>query len=204
LTEEKTLSTRKVFEGQRFSVRIDTVSTATGGESTREIVEIGDAVVIIPVDTDDNVLLVKQYRKAVEKELLELPAGSIDPGEYAEMTVRRDLDELDRAGLLGCLPLQCLMSRLFHPAHQREQHKGTFASNPVVLISLIGFKVVSFYSGICNPVPGESLYHTLTVYQQLDVVMKQIIGKIIMPVFDEVLSFYFQSAVRIHGNYIID
>ena len=93
MTEEKTLSTRKVFEGQRFSVRIDTVSTARGDESTREIVEIGDAVVVIPVDADDNVLMVRQYRKAVGKELLELPAGGIDPGEDAETTVLREMQE---------------------------------------------------------------------------------------------------------------
>jgi ADP-ribose pyrophosphatase len=93
LTEEKTLSTRVAFEGQHIRVRVDNVSTAGGGESTREIVEIGDAVVIVAVDTEDNILLVRQYRKAVEKELLELPAGGIDPGEDAETSVLREMQE---------------------------------------------------------------------------------------------------------------
>ena len=93
MTEEKTLSSRQVFDGGRLRLRIDTVRTADGGESTREIIEIGDAVVVIGVDADDNILLVRQYRKAVEMELLELPAGSIDPGEDAEAAVRREMQE---------------------------------------------------------------------------------------------------------------
>lgn len=93
MTEEKTLSSRQVFDGGHLRLRIDTVRTADGGESAREIIEIGDAVVVIPVDSDDNILLVRQYRKAIEMELLELPAGGIDPGEDPEETVRREMQE---------------------------------------------------------------------------------------------------------------
>jgi len=66
---------------------------ASGRETTREIVEHSDCVAIIAIDADDNVLLVNQYRKAVEKELLEIPAGAINPGEDPETTVRRELRE---------------------------------------------------------------------------------------------------------------
>jgi len=45
------------------------------------------------MDADDKVLLVKQFRKPVEKELLEIPAGSIDPGEDPVTTVRREMQE---------------------------------------------------------------------------------------------------------------
>ena len=93
MPEEKTLSTHVAFEGGRLRLRIDTVRTADGGESTREIIEIGDAIVVNAVDVDDNILLVRQYRKAVEMELLELPAGGIDPGEDAETAVRREMQE---------------------------------------------------------------------------------------------------------------
>ena len=93
MAEEKTLSSRQVFDGGYLRLRIDTVRTADGGESTREIIEVGDAVVVIAIDADDNMLLVRQYRKAVEMELLELPAGSIDPGEDAETAVRREMQE---------------------------------------------------------------------------------------------------------------
>ncbi len=93
MSEEKTLSSRQAFDGGHLRLRIDTVRTADGGESTREIIEIGDAVVVIAVDADDNILMVRQYRKAVEMELLELPAGGIDPDEDPEETVRREMQE---------------------------------------------------------------------------------------------------------------
>lgn len=74
-------------------MRVDTVLTADGGMSTREIVEHSDCIAVIPIDADGKILLVKQYRKAVEKELLELPAGGIDPGEDPETAVQRELRE---------------------------------------------------------------------------------------------------------------
>jgi len=66
---------------------------AGGRETTREIVEHSDCVAIIAIDADDNVLLVNQFRKPVEKELLEIPAGGIEPGEDPVTTVRRELRE---------------------------------------------------------------------------------------------------------------
>jgi len=66
---------------------------ANGRETTREIVEHSDCIAIIAVDVDNNVLLVKQFRKPVEKELLEIPAGGIDPDEDPEAAVRRELRE---------------------------------------------------------------------------------------------------------------
>jgi ADP-ribose pyrophosphatase len=93
LAEEKTLSTRVVFEGRAVKLRIDTVKTADGRESTREIVEHSDCIAVIAVDADDNILLERQYRKAIEKELLEIPAGGIDAGEDAEEAVRREMQE---------------------------------------------------------------------------------------------------------------
>jgi len=93
LTEEETLASRTVFDGRAVKLRIDTVRTADGRTSTREIVEHSDCVAIVPVDGNDNVLLVRQYRKAVERELLEIPAGGIDPGEDAETAVRREMQE---------------------------------------------------------------------------------------------------------------
>jgi len=62
-------------------------------ETTREIVEHDDCVAIIAIDAEDRVLLVKQFRKPVERELLEIPAGGIDPGEDPEAAVSRELSE---------------------------------------------------------------------------------------------------------------
>ena len=65
----------------------------SGRETTREIVEHDDCVAIIAIDDENNVLLVNQFRKPVEKELLEIPAGGIEPGEEPADCVRRELRE---------------------------------------------------------------------------------------------------------------
>jgi ADP-ribose pyrophosphatase len=90
---EETLSSRKVFEGRAVRLRIDSVKLPSGRETTREIVEHEDCVAIVAIDDADNILLVRQFRKPVEKELLEIPAGGIDPGEGPEDAVRREMRE---------------------------------------------------------------------------------------------------------------
>ena len=93
MAEEKTLSSQLIYDGRAVKLRVDTVKMPNGRETTREIVEHSDCVAIIAVDADNNVLLVNQFRKSVEKELLEIPAGGIEPGEDAVATVRRELRE---------------------------------------------------------------------------------------------------------------
>lgn len=93
MVEEETLSSRLIYEGQVVKLRVDTVKMPDGRETTREIVEYNDCVAIIAIDADDNVLLVEQFRKPVEKVLLEIPAGGIDPGEDPVTTVGRELRE---------------------------------------------------------------------------------------------------------------
>jgi len=93
VVEEKTLSSQLIYEGRAVKLRVDTVQMPGGRETTREIVEHGDCVAIIAIDTDDNVLLVSQFRKSVEKELLEIPAGGIEPGEDPVDCVCRELRE---------------------------------------------------------------------------------------------------------------
>ena len=90
---EKTLSSQLIFEGRAVKLRVDTVRTPSGRETTREIVEHGECVAIIAIDANDNVLLVNQFRKPLEKKLLEIPAGGIEPGETPVIAVRRELQE---------------------------------------------------------------------------------------------------------------
>jgi ADP-ribose pyrophosphatase len=112
LASEKTLSSRIIYEGRAVKLRVDTVQTLDGRQTTREIVEHADCVAIVAVDAEDNVLLVNQFRKPVEKELLEIPAGGIDAGEDAEAAVIREMRE--ETG--------------FRP--QRLEHLGGFYSSP--------------------------------------------------------------------------
>ena len=93
MAEEETLSSRMVYEGRAVKLRVDTVRMPGGRETTREIVEHSDCVAIIAVDDEDNILLVEQFRKSVEKKLLEIPAGGIEPGETPEDCVRREMRE---------------------------------------------------------------------------------------------------------------
>jgi ADP-ribose pyrophosphatase len=90
---EKTLSSRLIYEGRAVKLRVDTVKMPNGRETTREVVEHSDCVAIVAIDENDNVLLVKQFRQPVEKALLEIPAGGIEPGEDPVATVHRELRE---------------------------------------------------------------------------------------------------------------
>ena len=93
MVEEKTLSSRLVYEGRAVKLRVDTVKMPDGRETMREVVEHSDCVAIIALDADDKVLLVEQFRKPVEKELLEIPAGGIGPDEDPVTTVCREMRE---------------------------------------------------------------------------------------------------------------
>ncbi len=93
MSEEKTLSSQLIYNGRVVKLRVDTVNIPGGRQTRREVVEHIDCVAIVAVDTDDNILLVKQFRKPVEKELLEIPAGGIEPGEDPVTTVRREMQE---------------------------------------------------------------------------------------------------------------
>lgn len=93
MKRERTISSHRVFEGKILKLRVDTVELPDGRTSRREIVEHRGAVVIAAVDSNRNVLLVRQFRKAVEDELLELPAGTLDPGETPEACALREIQE---------------------------------------------------------------------------------------------------------------
>ena len=90
---EETLSSETIYSGRVLKLRVDNISLPGGRKTRREIVEHSDCVAIVAVGADDNVLLVKQFRKPVEKELLEIPAGCIEPGEEAEAAVIREMRE---------------------------------------------------------------------------------------------------------------
>ena len=90
--EEKTLKSERIYDGRILNLRKDTVTVETG-TSEREIVEHNGGAVIVPVTDDGKIVMVKQYRKAAERVMLEVPAGKIDPGEDHYTTAIRELRE---------------------------------------------------------------------------------------------------------------
>ena len=82
-----------LLQGRAFKVRRDTLKTPDDRETKWEIVEHGGSVVILPVDGEGNLLFVRQYRTAVGKELLELPAGTRDGNEPFEECAAREIRE---------------------------------------------------------------------------------------------------------------
>jgi ADP-ribose pyrophosphatase len=92
MASEETLFSKVIFSGRAVKLRVDTVRLSDGRETTREIVEHEDCIAVVAVDGGD-ILLERQLREAVGKELLEIPAGGIDTGEKPEDAVRREMRE---------------------------------------------------------------------------------------------------------------
>lgn len=90
---ELTISSKMVYKGFAVNVRVDNIRKPNGKITERTIVEHADCIAVVAIDKDDNILLVRQFRKPVEKELLEITAGGIDPGEDVETAVRREMQE---------------------------------------------------------------------------------------------------------------
>ena len=91
--EERVLESKRIHDGKIVNLRIDTVRLPDGHEATREVVEHAQAVAVVPVDAEGRVVFVRQYRLPVEAVLLEVPAGSLDPGEDPEVAAQRELQE---------------------------------------------------------------------------------------------------------------
>lgn len=91
--EEKTIHTKKVYDGKIIKLRVDDVSLPDGKTSKRELLTHQGGVAVIPLTEDGKILFVKQYRKAIEKTLIEIPAGLIDEGEDPQTTAIRELEE---------------------------------------------------------------------------------------------------------------
>jgi ADP-ribose pyrophosphatase len=130
---DKVLSSETIFEGKILTLRVDEVEAADGHRSTREVVEHRGAVGIVCVD-DGEIVLVRQYRHATGEELLEIPAGTLDPDESPEATAARELSE--EVGL--------------HP--RSLEHLATYYTTP-------GFTNEKFHLYLCTDAelrPGET------------------------------------------------
>lgn len=91
--DEKTLKTEQIFAGKVISLQVDEVELPNGKVSKREIVKHPGAVAVIPVTADNKIIMVEQYRKALERTIVEIPAGKLEAGEMPEICAARELEE---------------------------------------------------------------------------------------------------------------
>jgi len=93
---ERVIKSERLYQGTTVSVRRDDVMVSKLDRvmsTSREVVEHSDAVVIVPMDKDGNILLVRQFRYAIGETLLEAPAGGVETKETPVEAAQRELRE---------------------------------------------------------------------------------------------------------------
>jgi ADP-ribose pyrophosphatase len=91
--EEKTIKTEHIFSGRVISLQVDDVELPDGKISKREIIKHPGAVAIIAVTNENKIVMVEQFRKALERNIVEIPAGKLEKGEKPEVCAARELEE---------------------------------------------------------------------------------------------------------------
>jgi ADP-ribose pyrophosphatase len=102
---EKTLSRDEKFQGKFINVHVDQVRLPNGKTAEREVVDHVDGVAIVAIDEHECVLTVTQYRYVYRQELMEIPAGKLEPGEDPLSGALRELREETGATPDEILPL---------------------------------------------------------------------------------------------------
>lgn len=90
---EKTIRTKQIFSGKVISVQVDDVLLPNGKQSKRELVKHPGAVAVIPVTEEGKIIFVEQYRKPLERSIVEIPAGKMEKNEDPAVTAIRELEE---------------------------------------------------------------------------------------------------------------
>jgi ADP-ribose pyrophosphatase len=124
-----------VFKGRVFSVEVSRRRFPNGQEHEITVVRHVPSVVLIPMRDDGQVILIRQYRASVERELWEVPAGSLNPGESAEDAAIRECEEE-----IGLVP------------RRLERIRGLFPAPGFCDEELIFFRV----SGLVAPAPDST------------------------------------------------
>jgi nudix-type nucleoside diphosphatase (YffH/AdpP family) len=89
---ERCTKSDRLYTGKVLNLRVDQVEFGDGTSTVREVVEHRGAAAIVPL-IENKVVLVRQFRYATSSTLLEIPAGTLEPGEEPEACARRELEE---------------------------------------------------------------------------------------------------------------
>ena len=103
--KEKTIKSEKLFTGRVIDLYLEEVELPNGKTSTREIIKHPGAVAVIAVTDEGKIVMVRQYRKAMDRILVEIPAGKLEKGEKPEVTAIRELQEETGYTCDGVTPL---------------------------------------------------------------------------------------------------
>jgi ADP-ribose pyrophosphatase len=110
MSEAEKLDSEQMFKGKVFSIDRDRVKMPNGRTVAVDVVRHSKSVVLVPVPEPGKVILVRQYRYAVNAFLWELPAGSVDEGESPEQAARRECHEE-----IGLLPSTVVRLAAMYP-----------------------------------------------------------------------------------------
>ncbi|MEK3709610.1 ADP-ribose pyrophosphatase [Bacillus sp. FSL K6-1005] len=91
--EEKTIAKEQIFSGKVIDLYVEDVELPNGKTSKREIVKHPGAVAVLAVTDEGKIIMVKQFRKPLERTIVEIPAGKLEKGEEPEYTALRELEE---------------------------------------------------------------------------------------------------------------
>jgi ADP-ribose pyrophosphatase len=89
----RVVSSLRIYEGKVLALHVDEVEEPGGVRAMREVVRHRGSVAALPVQADGSIVLVRQYRYAVDAFTWELPAGRLDPGETPQQAAARELEE---------------------------------------------------------------------------------------------------------------
>ncbi|MCQ6277991.1 NUDIX hydrolase [Bacillus sp. EB600] len=91
--EEKTIQTKEIYSGKVVSLHLQEVELPNGKMAKREIIKHPGAVAIIAITDENKIVMVEQFRKALERVIVEIPAGKLEKGEEPAVCARRELEE---------------------------------------------------------------------------------------------------------------
>ncbi len=141
--EEKTVSSEEKFRGRIIQVTVDQVSMPDGSLATRELVAHPGGVGVVALTENRELILVKQYRKAIERAIYEIPAGKLDPGEEHRTCGMRELEEetglkAKRFEYLGFIyPSPGFTDEVTHIYLASELYQGTVHLDPDEYLDIV-------------------------------------------------------------------
>lgn len=135
--EEKTMSSEVLYEGKIISLRVEEVELPDGNLAKRELIKHPGAVALIPITAEGKIVLVKQYRKALNRILIEIPAGRIEVNEEPRLTAIRELEEETGFGA------------------EEVRYLQSFATSPGFADEVIHLYVAEGLYKIDNPADGD-------------------------------------------------